>query len=213
MSRIWLDDRAQRALLAAVAQIESASAIEVAIAIRRSARAWPHVPLIVAVAAAWATLAFMLFGDPAFALPAFLIDPLLVGAFAGWAATRFAGPVRWLTPAAARRTAAVAAARAAFVERRVHSTRGRTGVLLYCALAERTAVVVADTGVETAVPASALAEWERRIDRALSSGGVATADAVAAMAPAFAAAFPRGGDDVNELQDAIEHDIDRRPRT
>jgi len=168
--------------------------------------------MIAGGAAAWATLAFMLFSEPAFALPAFLFDPLILGGLAAWAATQFSAPVRWLTPASSRRAAALKAARATFVERGVQRTRARSGVLVYCALAERVAVVVADSGVETALPAGALAAWEQRIDRALVHGGTAAADAVAAMAPAFAEALPRSRDDVNELDDAIAHDIDRRPR-
>jgi putative membrane protein len=212
MSKRWLDDPAERALLAAVAQIESTSAVEVAIAVRRSAQSWPHVPMIIGSAAAWATVAFMLFSEPSFALPAFLVDPVIVAGLAGWAATTFSAPVRWLTSASARRAAAVRAARATFVERGVQRTRGRTGVLVFCALTERVAVVVADSGVEAALPAGALAAWERRIDESLTHGGTAAASEVGAMAATFAEAVPRGRDDVNELQDAIEHDIDRRPR-
>jgi putative membrane protein len=212
MSSRWLDDHAERALLAAVAQIESTSAVEVAIAVRQSAQSWPHVPMIVGGAAAWATLAFMLFSEPSFALPAFLVDPLIVGGIAGWAATTFSAPVRWLTSDSSRRAAAVRSARATFVERGVQRTRARTGLLVYCALAERVAVVVADSGVEAALPAGALTAWQRRIDESLVHGGAAAAAAVAAMAPTFADAVPRDRDDVNELHDAIEHDIDRRPR-
>src|SRR5262245_4148236 len=97
MANTWLDARAEQALLAAVAQIESTSATEVAIAVRRAARSWPHVPLVVGGAAGWATLAFMLYSDPTFALAAFLIDPLIVGGLAAWAVTPFSSPGRWLT--------------------------------------------------------------------------------------------------------------------
>jgi putative membrane protein len=213
MSRAWLDDRAERALAAAAAQIEATSAVEVAIAVRRSARSWPHVPVIAGGLAAWATLAFMLFSDPVFPLIAFLFDPLIAGIVTGGAVTFGSWPIRLLTSASARRAAATRAARATFVDRGVHRTRARSGVLVYCALAERTAVVIADSGVERAVPQSALDAWQDQIGDAIGRGGVATADAVAAMAHAFAAALPRAADDVNELQDAIEHDIDRRPRT
>ena len=213
MSRAWLDVRAERALTAAVAKIEATSAVEVAIAVRRSARSWPHVPVVVGSIAAWAALAFMLFSDPVFPLIAFLLDPLLAGLVIGGAATFGSWPIRLLTSASARRTAATRAARATFVDRGVHRTRARSGVLVYCALAERTAVVIADTGVEHAVPRSALNAWQDQIGDAIARGGVATADAVATMAPTFAAAMPRAHDDINELQDAIEHDIDRRPRS
>jgi putative membrane protein len=212
MAKVWLDTAAERALLAAVTQIESTSAAEVAIAVRRAARSWPHVPAIVGGVAGWATLAFMLFSEPFFALGAFLIDPLLVGAIAAAVTTLWSAPIRWFTSESTRRAEVARAARATFVERGVHRTRARTGVLVYCALAERVAVIVADAGVESALSPGALAEWEASIDQAMARGGVATASAVAAMASAFAAALPRASDDVNELQDAIGHDVDRRPR-
>ena len=213
MASTWLDRRAEGAFQEAVTRIESASAAEIAIAVRRSSRSWPHVPILAGIAGAWATLAFMLFSDPAFALIFFLVDPLLGGAVAAAVAAAVPSTVRWLTPHAHRRRAAAAAARSTFVERGVHRTRGRTGVLVYCALAERVGVVVADAGVEAAVPAPALAAWEEEIGRAIARGGVATAEAIASISATLATALPRSATDVNELHDAIEHDIDRRPRT
>ena len=35
----------------------------------------------------------------------------------------------------------------------------------------------------------------------------------AALAPVLAAALPRATDDINELADALDHDLDRRPRS
>jgi putative membrane protein len=213
MPGTWLDRRAERAFQEAVTRIESASAAEVAIAVRRSAQAWPHVPVLAGAAAAWATLAFMLYSEPAFALVFFLLDPLLVGAVAAGVAVAVPSAVRWLTPHTRRRRAAAAAARATFVERGVHRTRGRTGVLIYCALTERIGIIVADAGVEAAVPAPTLVAWEREISAAIARGGVATAEAVASISAALAEALPRSATDANELHDAIDHDIDRRPRT
>jgi AcrR family transcriptional regulator len=141
----------------------------------------------------------MLYSDHAFGLASFLIDPLLAGALAGGAATLATPLVRWLTPAGVRRRAVVAAARAVFVERGVHHTGGRTGLLVYCALAERMAAVVADTGVVTAVPAATLARHAAAIDRALAQGGAATAAALAALGPDLAAPLPRATGRINEL--------------
>ena len=213
MSRTWMDQRAEQALSDAVGRIEGNSAAEVAVAIRRSARSWPHVPLIVGFAVTWGALAFMLFSDPVFPLIAFIIDPLLFGVLAGALATLHPLPLRLLTSNAARHDAALRAARATFVDRGVHRTRARTGLLVYCALSEGKAIVVADTGIERAVPESTLSAWESRIRDAMAKGGVATAEAIATMAATLATALPRAADDVNELADVIEHDIDRRPRT
>ena len=85
-------------------------------------------------------------------------------------------------------------------------------MLVYCALAERMAVVVADTQVLKAVPTASLAAWERDITRAVARGGIATADAIQSSASLFAAALPRSRDDVNELADSVEHDLNGSPR-
>jgi putative membrane protein len=116
--------------------------------------------------------------------------------------------VRWLTPAAVLRRAVTTAANATFVERRVHDTRGRTGVLVYCALAERMTDVVVDRSVAHAIPAATLRQWRDQIERSMTGGAHATADAIAAIAPRLAAALPRLADDENELADAVHHDLD-----
>jgi putative membrane protein len=171
------------------------------------------VPFAVGAVTAWAALAFMMYSDHAFAIASFLIDPVLAGVLGGLIATVVPPLVRWLTPASIRRRAVITAARATFVERGLHHTRGRTGVLVYCALTEGMAAIVVDTAVVAAVPAATLSARERAIDAAIRQGGIATADAIAALAPVLAAALPRAADDLNELPDAIDHDLERRPRS
>ena len=48
---------------------------------------------------------------------------------------------------------------------------------------------------------------------AWAQGGAATAAAIAALGPDLAAALPRATDDINELPDALDHDLERRPRS
>jgi putative membrane protein len=210
---MWLDSAAEAALEQAVREIESQSSVEVVIAIRPSARAWPHVVFIAGSAAAWLTLAYMLFAAPVYPLWTFLVDPLIAAALAGFGARMMPPLVRWLTPRRVLRQAADEAARATFVERGVHRTSQHTGVLVYCALTERVAVVVADSGVTAHVTPHALLAWEQTIAAALKDGGIATAAAIAAIGPTFAGALPRQEADMNEIPDSILHDIDRRPRS
>src|SRR4051794_16761285 len=105
MFRSWLDDSGRRELAEAVSYVESVSAVELVVSIRRRARVWPHVGVVTGLLTAWVTLAFMLFSAPVFPLWSFLVDPFLIGAAAGWVAHRSAAPIRWLTPAATRRAA------------------------------------------------------------------------------------------------------------
>jgi putative membrane protein len=208
MFRRWADDAGRQALTSAVSYVESLSAVELVVTVRRRSRVWPHVPFAAAAIGAWTTLAVMLFSAPAFALWSFLVDPFVVGAAVGWAASRSPSLARRVIPSTMRRNAVDADANNAFVQRRMHRTRGRTGVLVYCAIGERMAAVVADAAVVTAVTPSRLAVWRDQIERAISRGALPTAEAIAAMAPVFAAALPRLDDDVNELTDTVEQDDD-----
>lgn len=208
MRQRWLDATGEDALNAAVSRIEATSSVEVVIAVRRRARAWLHIPFLAGAGALWLTLVVMMFSDPAFALWSFVVDPFVIGALMAWAAAAIPSLVRWLTPEETRRRAVRAAAYAAFVEKRVHHTKNRTGVLVYCALAERIAMVVADREVDTALPAGTLGDWEARIEAALPRGAKAVAETIAAMSPRFSAALPRLDGDANELPDLVEHDVD-----
>ena len=204
----WLDDSGRQKLAEAVSYVESVSAVELVVSVRRRARAWPHVGILTGVIAAWVTLAFMLFSASVFPLWSFLVDPFVIGVAAGWIAHRSLAASRWLTPAVARRRAVDGAASAAFVARRVHGTRGRTGVLVYCALAEQMTAIIADTGVAAVVAPERIDAWRAQIERAMRGGARPTAAAIAAMAPVFAAAAPRMAEDDNELADPIEQDVE-----
>lgn len=212
MFRPWLADADRHAFAHAVSHVESLSAVELVVVVRRRSRVWGHVPLIAGAIGAWATLAVMLYSAPIFALSSFLIEPFALGVVLGWAAGRVPWLIRLLTPRAARRTAVIAAANNVFLERGVHGTRGRTGVLVYCALAERMAAVVADTAVVTAVAPARLVAWRDQIEQALARGASPAADAIAAMAPVLAAALPRLPGDENELADDVDVELDRGSR-
>lgn len=207
--RAFLDDAARTAFAGAITATESVSAAEIVVAVRVRSRVWLHVHLIVGLVAAWLGLAFMLYSDYTFGLAQFLIDPLVLGALAGAASTLSPGLVRLLTPAGIRRRAVTTDARAAFYERGVHHTTGRSGVLVYVAVTERIAVLVADDGVVRAVEPRTWDKACAAVDAAVAHGGEATARAVAALAPILAVALPRHVEDVNELPDAIDEGVHR----
>jgi putative membrane protein len=202
--RAFLDDAARTALAGAIAATESTSAAEVVVAVRVRTRAWLHVHLIVGFVAAWCGLGFMLYSDHAFGLAQFLIDPFVLAVLAGAASTLSPGLTRLLTPASIRRRAVTTSARAAFYERGVHHTSGRTGILVYIALTEQMVELVADDGVVRSVEPTTWAKACAAIERAVPAGGEATARALAAIAPILEVALPRHVEDVNELPDAID---------
>lgn len=96
-------------------------------------------------------------------------------------------------------------ARSTFLEARIHDTRHRTGVLTYVAFFERQVVIVADDVAEELVPPQ---EWEamrQRFQDAFTSKDPAQAviDAIKGSADAFRVFIPRTENDVNELPDEL----------
>ena len=153
MSFLRADGKA--ALSRAIVAFEARTAAELVIVIEPRAGHYLHVPLAFASLAALAALAFLLYGEPSFALHWFLIDPVVLGLAVGWLASSWGPLERLVTPKKLRERWTLRAARAAFTARSCADTRGRTGVLLYVSLVERVAVVIADLGVRDAIPAKA----------------------------------------------------------
>jgi putative membrane protein len=208
----FLDDEARQAFARAIAAVEDASSVEVVVAVRRRSAGYLHANAIIGVAVAMLGLAAMLFAAHPFSHSAILIDPIVVGLAAGAIVELLPQVKRLLTPAAIRRRHVIRAARATFVERGVHNTRGRTGLLVYISWLEHEVTVVADSGIVAALPEGALAAAEAELAAAMPRGGAEVAKRVAALAPAMAAALPHLPDDVNELPDAIDSDLTRTDR-
>lgn len=92
-----------------------------------------------------------------------------------------------------------------FAARNIHLTAARTGVLIFVSLAERYAVVIADSGIDAKVPQAA---WDGIVsgltaqarDDRLADGFVA---AIATAGALLARHFPVGANDRNELPDHL----------
>jgi putative membrane protein len=209
VSARFLDDEARRAFKKAIEAIETASSMEVVVAVRRRSERYLHANVIVGVAAAFAGLALMLYSDYEFGLMSILIDPFVVGGVAGALVELLPSVKRVLTPARIRRFHVERAARSAFVERGVHNTRDRSGVLLYVSWLEQIATLVPDSGIVHEIAAADLVKDAEAITREVSKGGAAVARALEARILAHAPAMPRRPDDVNELPDDIDSDMSR----
>lgn len=88
-----------------------------------------------------------------------------------------------------------------FLARNLHTTRHRTGVLLFVSLAEHRAVVLADDGIASKVSADT---WQAIIDRLtaeIGAGRLAAglANAVKECGDLLAESFPPRPDDTDEL--------------
>ncbi len=210
MGARFLDHEARAAFKQAIEAIEDMSSVEVVVAMRRRSAAYLHANLLVGLVVVFASLAAMLFSEHPFGLIAILVDPFIVGALASAAVQLLPGVKRILTREATRIREVANAARATFVERGVHNTLDRSGVLVYISWLEQRIALVADSGLERAYTLEAIAATERELNAAIPSGGSAVARALETYKTALARVMPRRAEDLNELPDAIDDDMERR---
>lgn len=207
---MFLDSDARAAFQRAIEAVENASAVEVVVAVRRRSGGYRHANVAIGAATAFAALAATLYSRHVFSLPSILVDPFVLGVLAGLAVELVHPLQRLLSPPAMRRRHVHRAARATFVERGVHNTTGRSGLLVYISWLEQQIALVADSGLSRALPDGALARAELDLTREMRAGGVAVARRLEALAEVMARALPHRADDVNELPDAIDSDLDAR---
>jgi putative membrane protein len=203
----FLDDEAHAAFKETIEEIESASAVEVVVAMRRRSAGYLHANLIVGAVVAFVSLAAMLFAAYSFSLVSILVDPFVVGAIAGGLVELLPVVKRVLTPERVRRRHVEHAARAAFVDRGVHNTTDRSGLLIYISWLEQQVALVADSNLERSFTVEALRQAEHDLTSVMADGGVAVARKLGTLEAAFAAAMPRRAGDLNELPDAIDSDL------
>lgn len=191
----------------AIEAIEAVSAAEVVVAVRRRSHGYRHANVAVGILAAFAGLAAMLFASETFSLTAILIDPFVAGLAAGALVELLPGIKRVLTPPATRRMHVQRAARSTFVERGVHATRDRTGLLVYISWLEQEIALVPDLGLARGLSPEALAKMETALTSAMRDGGAAVAKALEGFADELRAIAPARDDDINELPNAIDSDL------
>lgn len=110
-----------------------------------------------------------------------------------------------LVPRPIQRQYCARRAREQFLAQNMHTTRERTGVLLYVSVAERHVELLADAGIHARVPAGT---WNKIVDEftaQLKAGriGGGFIAAVTAIGEHLVAHFPRPVDDRDELPDRL----------
>ena len=200
----FFDADGEKALTAAVCDVEAASCAEVVVVVRLRSGTYLHADLLVGSVAGFVALAFLLFSPWPFATVWILIDPLLAFVVAAWWTSRSNAIRCALTPRGERVRRVETHARATFVERGVGRTSGRTGILVYVSILEQAAHVVVDDGVRNAVAEEQWRGAVASIDSAAKRGRSAdVAAAIAGTKELLARALPRSANDVNELPDEV----------
>lgn len=197
-------DAADRdAIAEAVRRAESRTAGEIVVVVERAASSYRTVPVVMALTLAllvpWPLIAMTMVS----AQRIFLIQ--LVCAVVLLAGLLWYGRGGRFVPGFVKRRRAHDAALREFVARGLTRTSGRTGVLLYVALQERYAEVVADSGIDGPVDPS---RWEAIIEplvaaareERLTEGLIAAVDAAGAL---LAEHVPPHAGDVDELPNKV----------
>jgi putative membrane protein len=200
------DAAAVKSIADAVRDLESRSAAELVIEIRRRSGSYAHADARFAAALALLSLVVLVFMP--FEVPAIVVilDPI-AAYLAGIAVARNSDALRRLfTSARERETAARTHAAALFHDRGIANTSGETGLLLYASLLERRIEVLADRGLlRRLVPT----DWNAalsdiRKERVLDPDEIL--NAIRALDALLARDVPRADGDVNELADMPEID-------
>lgn len=152
------------AIAAAVARAERLTSGEIVVVIDRAASSYRSIPMVLALVLAllvpWPLLALTATSAPRIFLIQLIAAALLMGTMLWY------GRGGRFVPGFVKRGRAHDAALREFTARGVMRTRGRTGVLLYIALQERYAEILADSGIDGKVEAQT---WQDVIEPLLDA--------------------------------------------
>ncbi len=119
--------------------------------------------------------------------------------------TRLPVVTRWVTPRAIRRARVRNAAIQQFLAHGLHVTEGRTGVLIFAALADHQVEVVADEGIHARVDQTVWADAAEALSQGLKRGDAAAGfeAAVGLCGEVLAGHFPPRPSNHNEVADRL----------
>jgi putative membrane protein len=202
--RGFLEEATRHRATAAIRQIESGTAAEVVVAVRKRASRYQKTSIVCGVVAASLVLLVLLLSPTIYyyvwigvdALLAFVLVTLLVASVE---------PLRRaFTSGAVRRAAVDAAAQLTFDELGIAKTRDRTGLLVFVALEERLACVLPDEGISQEMLSEDYARAvEGLVDAAAHLDEDAFLSALLKLEHPLAQVLPRQPDDENELSDDV----------
>ncbi|MBA4270214.1 MAG: hypothetical protein C0447_12450 [Methylobacterium sp.] len=198
-----MDERDREAIAEAVREAEGQTAGEIVVMIDRAAASYRMVPVAMALTLSllvpWPLLAMTETSAPRI----FLIQ--LVCAVLLLASLLWYGRGGRFVPGFVKRRRAHDVALREFTARGLSRTRQRTGVLLYVAIQERYAEIIADSGIDGRVEQ---AVWDGIVESVVLAGredrlreGIVTA--VRAIGAVLANHAPRSPDDVDELPNNV----------
>jgi putative membrane protein len=193
----------ERRISAAITDAEKRTSGEIVVVVAAQSDGYHYVPPLVGAIIALLVPWVLIFFTQLHIIPIYLIQlaVFLVVTLALLPA-RIRTP---LVPVSIKRLHAHRRAVEQFLVQNLHTTDGRTGVLLFVSVAERYAEIIADRGIDAKVSAGTWKGIIEQLTAAIGAGQPADGFVVAidAIGTALAAHFPPGMDDPNELPDHL----------
>jgi putative membrane protein len=203
-ARAFFDPTARKRATEAVKAVESRTAAEIVIAVRKTSGNYRGTDLGVAAILSALTLAFLWFSPIAFSPAKMSLNTAAMFVLSAFVTSSVAPLRRLLVGKRTLRGNAERNARSVFYEQGILRTTGRTGILVFVSIFERAAVLVPDVGVDPAKLGEPYATAEKAIQAAVARADFeAFLKAVESLGPALEKDLPRSADDVNELSDEV----------
>ena len=190
-----VDETGRQRVSDAISKAETTTSGEIVAVVAADSSSYLHVPFM------WAALVALLVPWPLIHFTWMTVQNiwlLQLAVFAVLLAVLFYRPVRYaLVPRSTKRQRAHRRAVEQFLAQNLHTTEGRTGVLVFVSAAERYAEVLADAAIHRKVPE---AEWQAIVDALTTAIGEGRAvdgfvAAVDAIGKRLAQHFPPGSAD------------------
>ncbi len=201
---VFLSDNDKRRIIESIRQVEAKSRGEIVTVVAREADDYYYIPTL------WAALSALF-------LPALVIagglHQTLLGSYGAQMVVFLLALVLFRIPAikyrvipkAVKRRRAARMAREQFLLQNLHHTEGRTGVLLFVAVAEHYIEVIADRGINAAVPAGTwdwvVADFLARVKAGEVADGFVRS--IESIGNHLIEHFPIGEESRNELPDHL----------
>jgi len=204
-ARDLLDSTAKDEVARVIRELEAKTSAEVVVAVRAVSGHYRHTDWLVGFGLALVALCVFLFHPAPFDEHLLPFEILLVFVLGGFLSASVAPLRRVLTSRRLMAENVLRAARAAFVERGVSRTRGRTGLLIYVSTFEQKVELVGDIGLDFEALGDDFTAARRRIEASVEGAGGLSAflSALGELGAALGRSLPRAEDDQNELADEV----------
>lgn len=198
-----ISDADEQRIAEAISDAERRTSGEIVAILAAESSTYLYAPFLWASLVALTLPLFLLLGTW---WPASWIYLAQLAAFAAVLTVTLPRPIRYMVvPKSVKAARVKRRAHEQFLVQNLHTTEGRTGVLIFVSAAERRAEIIADAGIEARVPKDT---WQTIVDRltAAFAEGRPTEGFIASIEEAgghLASHFPPGSCDTNQLPDHL----------